>query len=87
MYLNEVMDNYKTCGNHFMVYISKSIILYTLNLYVSVCQLYLKNGKKIDQVTKKKFKKSHCRIQHPLKTELDQIKSDTLDSLRTLREA
>lgn len=35
----------------------------------------------------KKFKKSHCRIQHPLKTELNQIKSDTLDSLKTLREA
>ena len=55
MYLNEVMDNYKTCGNRFMVYISQSIILYTLNLYVSVCQLYLKNGEKIDQVTKKKI--------------------------------
>ena len=82
------MDIYKTCGNHFMVYISQSIILYTLILYVFVHQLYLKNGRKNRLLKKqKKFKKSHCRIQHPLKTELNQIKSDKLDSLKTLREA
>lgn len=54
-----------------------------------VHQLYLKNGRKnrLLKKNKKKFKESHCRIQHPLKTELNQIKSDTLDSLKTLREA
>ena len=29
------------CGNHFMVYVSQIIMLYTLNLYSAECQLYL----------------------------------------------
>ena len=34
LYLFEIMDVHKTyCGNHFMIYLSKSITLYTLNLY------------------------------------------------------
>ena len=57
MYLNEVMDIYKTCGNHFMVYISQSIILYTLILDVFVHQLYLKNGRKNRLIYLKKTKK------------------------------
>ena len=51
------MDIYKTCGNHFMVYISQSIILYTLILYVFVHQLYLKNGRKNRLIYLKKTKK------------------------------
>lgn len=36
------------CGNNFTVYVSQTIILYTLNLYSSICQLLLnKQGKKI----------------------------------------
>ena len=31
------------CDNHFTVYISQIIILYTLNLYIDLCQLYLNN--------------------------------------------
>ena len=34
------------CGNHFMMYISQIIVLYTLNLYSVICQLYQKNWKK-----------------------------------------
>ena len=35
------------CINHFMVYVSEIIMLYTLNLYSAVCQLHLnKNWKK-----------------------------------------
>ena len=30
------------CGHHFMMYVSQIIMLYTLNLYSAVCQLYLK---------------------------------------------
>lgn len=29
------------CGNHFMMYTSQIIMLYTLNLYSTICQLYL----------------------------------------------
>ena len=28
-------------GNHFMMYVSQFIMLFTLNLYSAVCQLYL----------------------------------------------
>ena len=33
--------NYIYCGNHFMLYKSQIIMLYTLNLYSAACQLYL----------------------------------------------
>ena len=35
------------CGSHFMMYLSQFIMLFTLNLYSAVCQLYLnKPGRK-----------------------------------------
>ena len=35
------------CDDHFMVYVSQIIMLYTLNLCIAVCQLYLnKTGRK-----------------------------------------
>ena len=42
------MDASQTnCGNYFMMYITQIILLYTLNLYKGICQLYLnKTGQK-----------------------------------------
>ena len=41
-YLYQMMDvHYIYYGNHFMMYVSQIIMLYTLNLYRAVCQLYL----------------------------------------------
>ena len=39
------------CGNHFMMYVSQIIILYTLNLHSAICQLYLNKpkGKKLEK--------------------------------------
>lgn len=35
------------CGNQFMIYVSHTIMVYILNLYTDVCQLFLnKTGKK-----------------------------------------
>ena len=47
------------CDNRFMMYISQIIMLYTLNLYSALCQLYsIKlEEKKINNKTKKKKKK------------------------------
>ena len=38
------------CGHYFMMYISQIIMLYTLNSYSAMCQLYLEKweGKKAD---------------------------------------
>ena len=45
LYLCEVMDVH--CGDHFMMYVSQIMILYTLNLYSAICQLYLnKTGRR-----------------------------------------
>ena len=33
--------NQMFCGDHFTVYLSQIIVLYTLNLHSVVCQLYL----------------------------------------------
>ena len=43
-----MMDGHQTyCGNHFMMDVSQINVLYTLNLYNPVCQLYLnKTGRK-----------------------------------------
>ena len=43
-----MMDvHYIYCGHHFMMYVSQIIMLYTLNLYSVVFQLYLnKTGRK-----------------------------------------
>ena len=48
VYLYEMMNVHWTyCGNHFMMYTSQIIRLYTLHAYSSVCQLYLTvKGKK-----------------------------------------
>ena len=29
------------CNNHFTIYVNQTIMLYTLNLYSDVCQLFL----------------------------------------------
>ena len=34
------------CGNHFLMYLSQIIMLYIINLYSAVCQLYLKTERK-----------------------------------------
>ena len=39
--LYEMMDVHWTYDNHFMMYVSQINVLYTLNLYSAVCQLYL----------------------------------------------
>lgn len=42
-----VMDvNQTYCGNHFTIYLSQIILMYTLNLYSVVCQLYLNKTRK-----------------------------------------
>ena len=48
VYLYEMMNVHWTyCGNHFIMYTSQIIRLYTLHTYSSVCQLYLTvKGKK-----------------------------------------
>ena len=39
--------NLTYCGNYFTIYVSQIIMLYSLNLYSAVCQLYpSKTGKK-----------------------------------------
>ena len=51
-HLCEMINVHETCGNHFMIYGSQIIMLYTLNLYSAVYQLclnktarkYLKNN-------------------------------------------
>ena len=41
-YLYKIMDCHQPyCDNHFMMYTSQIIMLYTLNLYNAVCQLQL----------------------------------------------
>ena len=47
-FFNEIMDVHQIyCGNHFMMCVSQIIILYILNLYSVICQLYLnKTGRK-----------------------------------------
>ena len=49
LYLHEMTDDHQTYqGDHFMMCVSQTIMLYTLNLYSTVCQLYLnKTGIKI----------------------------------------
>ena len=43
LYLYEMAGIHETyCDNHFMMYVSQFIMLSTLNLYIAVCQLYLK---------------------------------------------
>ena len=34
------------CGNHFTIYVNKTIMLHTLNLYSGICQLFLNKTKK-----------------------------------------
>ena len=48
LYLYEMMDDHHAyCDNCFMIYVSQIIMLYTLNFYSAVCQLYLnKTGRK-----------------------------------------
>ena len=51
--IHEMMDVPLTyCGHHFMMCISQIIMLYTLNLYSAVCQLYL------NKIGRKKFEKN-----------------------------
>ena len=35
----DVRETY--CGHHFLMYVSQITLLFTLNLYSTVCQLYL----------------------------------------------
>ena len=47
------------CGNHFMIYVSQIIKLYTLNSYTAVCQLYLnKAGRKKKNCLREQEKKT-----------------------------
>ena len=43
-----MMDvHYTYCATHFMIYMSQIIMLYSLNIYSAVCQLYFhKTGRK-----------------------------------------
>ena len=43
------------CGHHFMMYVSQIILLFTLNLYSTVCQLYLNKLEKSLFKPSKKF--------------------------------
>ena len=44
-----MMDVNETyCGHHFTIYVSQTIMLYTLNLYSDVCQLYVNKTGKIE---------------------------------------
>ena len=48
LWVYEMMDvQWTHCDNHFMMYTNQIIMLYTLNLYSDVCQLYLtKTGRR-----------------------------------------
>ena len=37
----------KHCDNHFPTYVNQIIMLYTLNIYTDVCQLFLNKTEKI----------------------------------------
>lgn len=52
LYLYDMMDVHKTyCDNHFMMYKSQIIKLYSLNLYSAMCQSYLNiTGRKKEKV-------------------------------------
>ena len=41
-YQYKMINVYRTCDKHFMMFVSQ-IMLYTLNLYSTICQLYLSN--------------------------------------------
>ena len=43
------------CGNHFMMYVSQIVMLYTLNLHSAVYQLYL-------NTTERKIKRWLCMV-------------------------
>ena len=50
------------CANYFMMYVSQIIMLYTLNFYSAICQLYLnKSGtkKKLEQNSRTTTKSVH----------------------------
>ena len=53
LYLCEMMNIHKTYYNLFMMYISQIIMLYALNLYSAICQLYLNKTrrKKLIQIS------------------------------------
>ena len=36
----------KHCDNHFPLYVNQTIMLYTLNIYTDVCQLFLNKTEK-----------------------------------------
>ena len=47
LYLYDMCIFTKRCDNHFMMYVSQVIMLYTLNIYSAISQLYLnKTGRK-----------------------------------------
>ena len=47
--------------NHFTIYVSQAIMLYTLNLYNDICQLFLnKTGGKIQKEQQKKTLPGQC---------------------------
>ena len=53
LYLYEMMNVYY--DNHFMMYVSQIIMLYTLNLFSAICRPYLnKTGRKQKQKKKNK---------------------------------
>ena len=48
LYVYEMMGVHSTyCDNHFVTYASQNVILYILNLYSAIRQLYLKSGRKM----------------------------------------
>ena len=55
-----MIDVHQTCDNDFMVYISQIIMLYTLNLYGAICQLYFRK-------TRRRKKRLREKVAFPLK--------------------
>ena len=51
-----MMDvNWTYCGDHFTIYANRTIMLYTLNIYSDVCQLFLnKTGEKMLELQRKR---------------------------------
>ena len=62
LYLREITDVHQTyCGNHFMMYVSQIIMLYTLNLHSAACQLNLNKTRRKGSIDKLK-KQLKCLI-------------------------
>ena len=62
----EKMDVGQTCcGDHFTIHVNQTIMLYILNLYSDVCQLYLNKTEKTNKVSLRRSRYFICYLLYP----------------------